>query len=250
MDVSGSRIRYLYTSPYFPLTLLASQFKDGRPAASANATPVTTLSLPRPAHPTAPAALTISRMRCRAKGRGATAGGEKDVHKKLAKIFKDFFPVKSGWNKKHAAFFWKGGGNVAAIKPVPNTVRVKLVPCWVFCGCDSAREWFFSTSETNRTSLGCSWGSCSLSNFNFSFWLQVTNKFDKWIQSLDHKKNLNIFSWGRWSPHGKTKIIQFRWHLLPICHPQGVWHACAILNRWWMDWPGRSCLTFWEDSPP
>lgn len=191
MDVSGSRIRYLYTSPYFPMTFLASQFKDGRPAASANATP-TTLSLPRPAHPTGPAAPTISRIRCHAKGRGAAAGGEKDVHKKLAKFFQFFFQWKVA-ETKNMPLFLKGGGNMAATKQVPNTVRVKLVPCWVFCGCDSAREWFFSTSETNRTSLGCSWDSCSLSNFNSSFWLQVTNKFDNWIQSLDHEEDLKIF---------------------------------------------------------
>ena len=75
------------------MTFLASQFKDGRPAASANAMP-TTLSLRHPARPR-PTAPTISQIRCRAKGRGAAAGEAKDVHKKLAK-FSGVFPVKSG----------------------------------------------------------------------------------------------------------------------------------------------------------
>ena len=126
------------------------------------------------------------RPRCCCRGRERCA-------QKVGQFFSVFFFQWKVAETKNMPLFLKGGGNMAAIKPVPNTVRVKLVPCWVFCGCDSAREWFCSTSETNRTSLGCSWDSCSLSNFNSSFWLQVTNKFDNWIQSLDHEEDLKMF---------------------------------------------------------
>ncbi len=126
------------------MTLLPSQFKAGRHPASANATRVTTLSLPRPAHPR-PTARTISRIRCRAKGRGA-AGGERKMCPKNWQIFWVFqwkLAEAKNWNLS-SSFFGDVGYEAS-----PNKVRWNSCPVGCFVGVSqSSQIWFFSTCET------------------------------------------------------------------------------------------------------
>ena len=227
------------------MTLLPSQFKDGRPAASANATRVTTLSLPRPAHPR-PTAATISRIRCRAKGQGA-AGGERKMCPKVDKFQVFQWKVAEAKNWHRFQFFF-GYGHEAS----PNKVRWNSCPVGSFVGVTVLQNDFFRRVRL-CASPGCIWGSyCLLSNFNCSFCLQVTSKSTS-ESNLWTTTKTSMF--GRRSLPGTPKSFFFDdifTQLFVSCHPQGVWDACAILNRWWMHWPGRS---FWSHgknlrSPP